>query len=167
MRSVMIAALALLLSSSLRAQANAPSGSSTIPTAPIHAPFDFSTAAPVSGSWIYSSGSGVSEARFINASGQVQLTVRCTIPARRITLSKPAVGPAPFLNLWTSAQSRSLPASFLPSTATLNADLNAYDALLDAMVFSRGRIAVGVSGQPTLVLPAWAETERVVEDCRA
>lgn len=49
----------------------------------------------------------------------------------------------------------------------LNADLSAYDPLLDAIIFSRGRIAVGIPGQPTLVLPAWAEAERVIEDCRA
>ena len=167
MRSVMIAALALTWSSFLGAQANASSGSPSVQNTPVQAPFDFSAAVPVSGSWTYSSGNGISEARFVNASGQLQLNVRCTISARRITISKPAGGPAPFLNLWSSAQSRSLPASFLPATATLNADLSAYDALLDAIVFSRGRIAVGVSGQPALVLPAWAEMERVVEDCRA
>jgi len=45
--------------------------------------------------------------------------------------------------------------------------LPAYDGLLDAMSFSRGRIAVTVSGTPMLVVPAWPEVARVVEDCRA
>ncbi len=40
------------------------------------------------------------------------------------------------------------------------------DSLLDAMAFSRGRFMVEMGGAPTLVLPAWAEIGRVIEDCR-
>ena len=40
------------------------------------------------------------------------------------------------------------------------------DALLDAMGFSRGRFVVEQADTPTLVVPAWAEVERVTEDCR-
>ena len=46
------------------------------------------------------------------------------------------------------------------------ATLSARDPLLDAIGFSRGRFAVEVAGLPDLILPTWAETERVVEDCR-
>ncbi|WP_174297540.1 hypothetical protein [Sphingomonas bacterium] len=45
--------------------------------------------------------------------------------------------------------------------------LSAGDPLLDAIGFSRGRFVVEQAGLPPLVLPAWAEVERVVEDCRA
>jgi hypothetical protein len=44
--------------------------------------------------------------------------------------------------------------------------LSPRDALLDAMAFSRGRFIVEQPGQPSLVVPAWAEFGRVVEDCR-
>lgn len=164
MRFGIIGAFALAAATSLNAQtmqqnATAPIASSVPP--------DFATATPVAGNWQYSSANGASEARFLGSQGQVQLTLHCTIAARRVTISKPASGAAPFLNIWTSAQARSLPASFLPATAMLSADVSAYDPLLDAIIFSRGRFAVGIAGEPTLVLPAWAEAERVIEDCRA
>jgi hypothetical protein len=57
----------------------------------------------------------------------------------------------------------------LAATATgdgLSARLAASDALLDEIVFSRGRFAVEAEGAPLLILPAWPETARVIEDCR-
>ena len=84
-----------------------------------------------------------------------------------MTIAKPATGAAPFLYLWTTSLSRSLPSSFNPMTARLSATVGAYDPLLDALAFSLGRVAVTVSGQPPLVVPAWAEVARVIEDCRA
>lgn len=44
--------------------------------------------------------------------------------------------------------------------------LQATDPLLDAMGFSRGRFVVESAGSPPLVVPAWPETLRVVEECR-
>ncbi|MDC0887058.1 hypothetical protein OAS19_04635 [Altererythrobacter sp.] len=46
------------------------------------------------------------------------------------------------------------------------ADFSRNDPILDAIALSRGRFAIGVEGQPTLYLPAWAEVTRVIEDCR-
>jgi len=40
------------------------------------------------------------------------------------------------------------------------------DPLFDAMGYSRGRIVVGMSAEPLLVVPAWPEILRVAEDCR-
>jgi len=72
-----------------------------------------------------------------------------------------------FLNIWTSSAARSVPASFDPATKRITIQLSAYDPLLDALAFSRGRFAIVASGTPALVLPAWPEIARVVEDCRA
>jgi hypothetical protein len=152
MRFTIAAAFALLAASSLRAQP---------------AVADLSTATPVAGSWSYSSTPAGSEASFMNPSALPQLTIRCTLATRRVSISKPASGAAPFLGLWTSAQTRNVPASFNPATARISADVNAYDPLLDAIAFSRGRFGVSVSSQPALVVPAWAEPQRVIEDCRA
>jgi hypothetical protein len=127
---------------------------------------DLSTAATVAGSWTYASKPDGSEASFVNASALPQLTIRCTRATRQVTISRPASGAAPFLNVWTSAQTRNLPASFNPATARLSATVAAHDPLLDAIAFSRGRFAIGVSGTPAIVLPAWAEPARVIEDCR-
>jgi hypothetical protein len=153
MRFRVAAAFALIAGSSVNAQTVAP------------AP-DLSTATPIAGSWVYSQTPDGSEASFLNGSALPQLTVRCTRATRRITIAKPANAAAPFLTVWTSAQTRALPASFNPTTQRLSAEVAGYDPLLDAIAFSRGHFGVSIVGQPALVLPAWAEAARVIEDCR-
>jgi len=91
-----------------------------------------------------------------------QFAVRC-LTGRRIALSRTgAAGNA--LTVRTSDGARSLPAATGPDG--LAATLDAADPLLDAMVFSRGRFAVEAAGATLLILPAWPEPARVVEDCR-
>jgi hypothetical protein len=151
MRLTVAAALALIAASSLKAQTAVP---------------DLSTATPIAGNWVYASTADRSEASFVSASALPQLTIRCTIATRRVTISKPVSAVAPFLSVWTSAQTRSLPASFNPATTQLSADVVASDPLLDAIAFSRGRFGVSISDGPALVVPAWPEAARVIEDCR-
>ena len=151
MRLVIAAALALTVASSLHAQAAVP---------------DLSAATPVSGNWTYAATADGSEATFGTASALPQLTIHCTRASRRILISRPASAAAPFLNVWTTMQSRQLPASFNPLTNRITADLPAFDTLLDGIAFSRGRFGVAVSNAPALVVPAWAEPARVIEDCR-
>jgi hypothetical protein len=150
MRFFVLAALALMPAASLQAQASP----------------DYSTALPVGGTWSYAATADGSEATFANASGQPQLTIRCTRSTRRVGIAKPATGAAPFISIWTSAQSKSAPASFNPATNRLTADFAAYDAFLDAIAFSRGRAAFSVGTAPALVVPTWSEISRVIEDCR-
>ena len=152
MRLTIAAALALTAASSLQAQAAMP---------------DLTTATPVAGSWSYATTTDGSEATFGTTLTLSQLTIHCTKATRRIAISRPASAAAPFLNVWTSSQQRQLAASFNPLTNRITADLAAYDSLLDVIVFSRGRFGVAVSNSPVLVVPAWAEPARVVEDCRA
>jgi hypothetical protein len=155
MRAIIAAALALTATSSLHAQTstNAPA-------------VDYSTATPLEGSWTYSPVVGGSEATFVNAASQPQLTISCARPTRQVTISKPATGAAPFISIWTTAQTRNLPASYNPATGRLSATLAAFDPFLDAIAFSRGRAEFSVSGQPALVIPTWQEVARVIEDCR-
>jgi len=145
------AAFALILPASLSAQG--------IP--------DLSTATPVDGSWTYAATSDGSEANFTNALAAVQLTVHCTRATRRVSISKAATAAAPSLNVWTSSLTRSVPSSFNPATGKLTIDLTNYDPLLDALATSRGRVGFSVGAEPALVVPAWAEAARVIEDCRA
>lgn len=42
----------------------------------------------------------------------------------------------------------------------------ANDALLDAIIFSRGKFLVAAADVPDLMLPPWPEIARVIEDCR-
>jgi hypothetical protein len=174
MRIRFVAVLALTAATSLQAQTATPlaqtptTAPAPVAPAPASTPaVDYATATPVPGNWIWTQVTGGSEATFMNASAMPQLTIHCTVASRRVTISRPATGAAPFLSVWTSSATRNLPSSYLPATGRPTADVSAYDPFLDAMVFSRGRLAIGVSGQATLVVPAWAEAARVVEDCRA
>jgi hypothetical protein len=153
MRLSIAAVLALTAASSLSAQ-----------TAPAMA--DLTTATPVGGTWSWAQTADGSEATFTDAYSKPQLTVHCARATRRVWIAKAASPAAPFLSVWTSSQTRNLPASFNPATGKLSADLAAFDPLLDAVAGSRGRIGVGVSGSAPLVVPPWAEIARVVEDCR-
>jgi hypothetical protein len=127
---------------------------------------DLTFRTPLPGAWSYAPFAGGSEATFRDSAGRPQLTIRCTRAQRRVTISKPASAAAPSLLVWTTSQSRSVPSGFDPATARLNAALSAYDPLLDAIAFSRGRFGVSVAGMPALVLPTWPESDRVIEDCR-
>ena len=163
MKSATTAALALIISVSASAQAPAPPAASTeVPSTRT----DYSIATPLGGNWSYVRTADGSEATFLDSANRVQLGIHCTRTARTVTVFKPASAAAPFLNVWTSGQQRMAPSAFNPATGRLSATIKAWDGLLDAMVFSRGRIAVGVSGGVAVVVPSWAEISRVVEDCR-
>jgi hypothetical protein len=153
MRLTIAAALALI-ATSLSAQ--------TTQTVP-----DLSTAKPIDGSWSYAATSDGSEATFVNVGGAPQLWVSCTCSTRQVSIAKAATAAAPFIAVWTSSQSRSIPASFNPTTVRLTIQLGASDSLLDALSNSRARLGFTVGSEPPLVVPAWAEPARVIEDCRA
>ena len=127
---------------------------------------DFSTARVAPGSWGYQSTPGGSMARFVDTTGTARLVLQCTRATRRVSVSLTSAAPAASLSLWTSIASRNLPARFEASAMRVTAELPAYDALLDAIAFSRGRIAVTMPGGVPLVVPAWPEAARTVEDCR-
>jgi hypothetical protein len=127
---------------------------------------DYGTATPIEGNWSYLTVPGGSEATFANAAAQPQLTIGCSRATRQVSIARPGTSASPSLSIWTSAQTRNLPASYNPATGRISATVSAYDPFLDSIAFSRGRIAVTVSGQATLIAPAWAELARVVEDCR-
>jgi hypothetical protein len=153
MKYSIAAAFALFASSSLGAQGT--------PVAT-----DLSYAEPIAGAWSYAATATGSEATFANAGAQPQLTLRCTRATRRITIAKAASTAAPFLWVWTSSQSRNLPAAYDAASARVSADLQAFDPLLDAMAASRGRIGFSTSGLAALVVPPWGDVGRVIEDCR-
>ncbi|HET8749120.1 MAG TPA: hypothetical protein VFM42_00100 [Sphingomicrobium sp.] len=156
MRSAIAAALALTAASSVHAQTAAP--------APMP---DLRFAAPVPGDWSYSGAAGWTEAVFRDAATRrAQLTIRCTRAARLVTISKPSAVAVPFLLVWTTSSSKSFAATFDPARAQVSATVQSSNDILDAMAFSRGRLAVSVEGAPPLVLPSQPEVARVVEDCR-
>jgi len=135
--------------------------------APAPAPAPLPAPAPVAwedgeaspGDWTYRDEGGGSSAAF--GAGPV-FVLRCET-SREISLVR-AGGAGRALVVRTSYGDRALPAA--PAAGGLAARLAASDPLLDQMLFSRGRFAVEAEGTPRLVLPAWPEPARVVEDCR-
>jgi hypothetical protein len=128
---------------------------------------DLTTATPIFGTWSYAPTADGSEARFAGTGGVAQLWIDCTHATRRVTIAKAATVAAPFLNVWTSSESRSVPSSFNAATGKVTIDVGAYDPLLDGLANSRGRVGFTVANQPPLVVPPGPEAAHVIEDCRA
>ena len=117
---------------------------------------DWRSVALAPGSWIWRSVPGGSEALFQGPTG-IQLTLRCTMASRTVTLIRSGAVPGSTLTVRTTSLERSLPPS---------GTLGARDPLLDAVAFSRGRFSVEGGGAVRLVVPAWPEAARSIEDCR-
>jgi hypothetical protein len=106
------------------------------------------------GDWSYSSRAGGSEARFA-AAGGAGFSLSCDSGKRQVEVARQgASGP---VRVRTTYGVRTL---------SPGAALAAADSLLDEIAFSRGRFAVEAEGAEALVIPAWPEAGRVVEDCR-
>jgi hypothetical protein len=95
-----------------------------------------------------------------------ELLLQCEGARGRIQIARRGATSAN-VNVRTTSVARTL--SLQPTPAApgyVSTELGARDGLLDAMGFSRGRFVIEGGGLPTLVVPAWAEVLRVVEDCR-
>ena len=119
------------------------------------------------GRWFYRNEGQISLALFGSANNAASFTVRCDRARRLVTFSREGITTGNSMTVRTSYSARSLPLSSQaepPNSAF--ASLPASDRFLDGMAFSRGRFTVEVPGTPMLVIPAWPEPARVVEDCR-
>jgi hypothetical protein len=131
------------------------------------AQIDLEAVQPIGGAWGFRTIEGGSEADFVDAAATVRLQVRCNRAARTVSVIRTGVAAAaPTLAIWTTTLSRSVPARFL-ATKELVADLTSTDPLLDAIAFSRGRIATAATGAPMVAVASGPETVRVIEDCRS
>jgi hypothetical protein len=102
------------------------------------------------GIWFYDGTS----ARFLTADGAA-FALRCDVAGRRILLERE--GASGEMNIRTTAGDR----RFADSRTSLPVG----DPFLDSIVFSRGRFVVEAAGK-ALIIPAWPEPARAVEDCR-
>lgn len=100
------------------------------------------------GDWSYAAG----EARFGLPGAEPQLRLRCA--DRQVTVELPGATPGP-VTIRTS----------YGDTVRSNLSFGATDPLLDQIAYSRGRFMVAGGGRE-LILPAWPEVQRVIEDCR-
>lgn len=114
--------------------------------------FEFGKSLPlIVGNWSYAATATGGEARF-----GPHLSLLCDKATRTVTISRPGT-PVAALTVVTDMQTRTLPP---------NGRLSAYDPLLDAMAFSRGRILVAGGSAAVLAVPSWPEAARAIEDCR-
>jgi hypothetical protein len=117
------------------------------------------------GTWAYGGTATGSDAVFSDATRQPLVILRCTRVTRKISIIIRSA-PAASLLLSTSSASRTLPAVYNAATSELTAEVAAFDNLLDALAFSKGRISVTVPGSAPIILPNWPEPTRAIEDCR-
>ncbi len=145
----------------------APPAPAPLPAAPVYRG-DWRDWPLTPGDWVYRQDARGSIALFGPRGADAELTIRCDRAARQIFVSRrgAARGNAP-MTVRSSSLLRSVPT--LPTGAVpayMAAAIDPRDPLLDAIGFSRGRFVIEQATLPTLVVPAWAEMPRVVEDCR-
>ncbi len=119
------------------------------------------------GDWVYRRDDRGSLALFGPAGQNATVTLRCDTSRRRIFLARAGAGPAGRIVIRSSSTMKEFAGS--PTGATppyLATEILPTDPILDAMAFSRGRIALEVDGQPSIAIPSWTEITRIVEDCR-
>jgi hypothetical protein len=123
------------------------------------------------GTWSWRGGPGqVSIAQFGVPGQAAVFALRCDMATRAIVFSRGgalATPQAPMI-FTTSFGPFSLAAgNGGGQPPAIVAQAAARDPHLDQLAFSRGRFLVDAAGQPRLVLPAWSEVARVIEDCRS
>lgn len=114
------------------------------------------------GDWRYQR-TGQGSTSTFGMAGSPPLILSCDLRNRTVRLSRPG-SVAGAWTIRTSSTVRNVAAQAGASGAELVLASN--DRLLDAMAFSRGRFTIEQAGQPPLVIPAYAEVGRVIEDCR-
>ncbi|WP_205481591.1 hypothetical protein [Sphingomonas arenae] len=123
---------------------------------PLQAPINWRSAPLNGGIWLYRAIPGGSEAVFQTNLGP-QFTIRCTLNVRRISFMRAGAAPGMLLRIMTTSSERTLP---------VGNTVASFDPVLDAIAFSRGRVAVLGAPAPILIMPSWAEPARAIEDCR-
>jgi len=130
------------------------------------APADWRDAPQTPGTWRWRMEGDRSLAEYALYAGTPLARLTCD-PLTQTTIlwrNWPVTGPIP-LTVTTTGTRRMFTASPDGGSGT-QVSLPAYDRLLDAIAFSRGRFMLEIPGAPTLYLPAWPELSRVIEDCR-
>jgi hypothetical protein len=155
-----------ILATALLVPQFAPMSGAIAQTAVTPAAGDYSDSPLMPGSWSYLAVPGGSNARFMDSTGTIRVSLGCNRTSRGVTIARTSTAPAATLSIWTTTASRSQPALFEQSAQRVIATFNAQDTMLDAIVFSRGRFAVSMPGAPAFVIPSGPEPARIVEDCR-
>jgi hypothetical protein len=118
------------------------------------------------GSWVYRRDERGSIALFGAMGSDALVTLRCDKTRARLFFSR-ASEFGGTMTVRTSSTSKDImvqPTGGRPAYAA--SEIGVGDPILDAMAFSRGRIALELNGALNIAIPVWSEIGRVVEDCR-
>lgn len=120
------------------------------------------------GGWVYRADGNGSAALFGVVNSEAQFSVRCDRSRRQVVLAREGVSNGRTMTIRTTFSARNFAATAQREPLPyLTASVAASDPILDGIAFSRGRFTVEAPGLPMLIIPAWPEPARVVEDCRA
>jgi hypothetical protein len=138
--------------------------------APAQADADWLDIPLAPGTWVYRQDDRGSLALYGEANSDALFLVRCNQADRRIIFS--FAGSLDGASGTMAFQATHGDASYVAQNSPgaepyIVAATNAADEYLDTIAFSRGRIAVTVTGHPLVAVPTWPQMTRVFEDCRA
>jgi hypothetical protein len=138
--------------------------------APVAPTLTWDVAPVAQGNWTYQQSGGRTVARFANGATQPVLSMTCDPASKIIAVARSgAVSAATTMTIRTTAATLAWPAvpgSDAARQPAMVASRPASDNGFDSMAFSRGRFSIEVGGMSRLIVPAWAEVARVIEDCR-
>ncbi len=118
------------------------------------------------GNWVHRQEGQGTIALFGLRADQPELSLRCDRATRQIQIARRGATPGP-MTIRTSTSLRGLSARPTPGAQPYMAvTIAANDPILDAMGYSRGRFVVEMPPLAPLVVPSWAEVQRIAEDCR-
>ncbi len=120
------------------------------------------------GNWFYEAESSETLAIFGASAFEPLVMLRCDLESRQVGLAVASDTAEPTrLVIRTETQDLAVLAQPLERRQPLLVtEFAAFNDILDAIAFSRGRFAVEIEGEETLAIPAWPEITRVIEDCR-
>ena len=121
------------------------------------------------GSWVYRRDARGSIALFGTLGADALVTLRCDQARRRIYLTRAdeaGTGSGTITIRSSSAMKRFSASATGATPPYIAAEIMPGDSILDAMAYTRGRIALEVSGQQSIAIPVWSELPRIVDDCR-
>lgn len=119
------------------------------------------------GQWVYRTDDRGSIALFGVAGKDALVTLRCDKARRILFLSRAGLLKYSRMTIRTSYSFKTFETQNTGSAPHYVAtEIAPTDPILDAMAFSRGRIAVQAYGELFIAIPVWAEIGRVVQDCR-
>lgn len=137
-----------------------------VPPPPPPASSDWRDWPAARGDWSYRQEGQGTIALFGLRADQPELSLRCDRATRQVQIARRGATPGP-VTIRTSTTARAFTARPTPGSQSYMAvTLAATDPILDAMGYSRGRFVVEMPPLAPLVIPTWAEVQRVAEDCR-